>query len=79
MTTQTKEKELISVKQLADKAGISPAKLRRILRARFPRKDKSKNYGFTPEQAEAILKTVKNHKAKPEKHEAKSKGETGGK
>ena len=69
MTTQTKEK-LISVKQLADKAGIKPSALRRILRAEFPRKDKGKNYGFTPEQAEAILKAVKNPKAKSK---AKSK------
>jgi hypothetical protein len=63
MTTGTKEKELITVKQLADKAGIKPSALRRILRAEFPRKEKGKNYGFTPEQAEAILKAVKNHKA----------------
>jgi len=77
MTTGTKEKELITAKQLADKAGISPAKLRRVLRARFPRKDKSTNYGFTPDQAEAILKAVKDSKA--EKPKAKSKGETRGK
>jgi phage antirepressor YoqD-like protein len=80
MTTGTKEKELITVKQLADKAGITPSKLRRILRARFPRKDKSKNYGFTPEQAEAILKAVKDSKAeKPKAEKAKPKGETRGK
>jgi hypothetical protein len=64
MTTGTKEKELITVKQLADKAGISPAKLRRILRARFPRKDKGKSYGWQPDdpQIELILKAVENHK-----------------
>jgi DNA-binding transcriptional regulator YhcF (GntR family) len=77
MTTQTKEKQLISVKQLADKAGIKPSTLRRILRAEFPRKDKGKNYRFTSEQAEAILKAVKDSKA--EKPKAKSKGETRGK
>lgn len=76
MTTQTKEKEFITVKQLADKAGISPAKLRKILRTRFPRKEKGKNYGWQPgdPQIDLILKAVKNSKAeKPKTEKSKLK------
>jgi hypothetical protein len=73
MTTQTQEKQPITVKQLADRAGVKPSVLRRILRSRFPRETKGKSYGWQPDdpQIELILKAVKNHKAKPEPTEKK--------
>jgi len=76
MTTQTKEKEFITLKQLANRANVKPAVLRRILRSRFPRKDKRNNYRWQPNdpQIELILKAVKNSKAeKPKTEKSKLK------
>lgn len=63
--TQTQEKQPITVKQLANRAGVKPAVLRRILRSRFPRENKGKAYEWQPDdpQIELILKAVENHKA----------------
>jgi hypothetical protein len=57
----------ITVKELAEKAGIEPTHLRRILRTRFPRADKGKPYEWKPgdKQIALILEAVKSngHKA----------------
>ena len=52
--------ELITLKQLADRAGIKPTQLRKILRQRFPRENKGKAYEWQPDdpQIELILKCV---------------------
>jgi hypothetical protein len=69
MTNQTKEKEFITLKQLADRANVKPPALRRILRSKFPRKDKGQNYRWEPNdpQIELILKAVKDSKAEKPK------------
>lgn len=79
MTNQSQE--LITVKQLADRASISPPKLRKILRTRFPRETKGKSYGWKPDdpQIDLILKAVKSQKTGKPKSKPKAKGETGGK
>jgi len=50
---------------------VKPAVLRRILRSRFPRKDKNQNYRWEPNdpQIELILETVKDSKAEKPKAE----------
>jgi len=57
--------DTITVKQLADRAGVKPAVLRRTIRSRFPRETKGKAYSWQPDdpQIELILKAVNNHKA----------------
>ncbi len=57
--------DTITVKQLADQAGVKPPVLRRILRHQFPRETKGKTYSWQPDdlQIELILKAVYNHKA----------------
>lgn len=57
--------DTITVKQLADRAGIKRTQLRKILRQQFPRKDEGKNYGWQPDdpQIDLILKAVKSQKA----------------
>lgn len=62
--TQTATKELITIKQLADRAHVKPTTLRRILRSQFPRKNKGINYSWekSDPQIELILKAVENHK-----------------
>jgi hypothetical protein len=57
--------DTITVKQLADRAGVKPPVLRRILRRQFPREAKGKSYSWQPDdpQSELILKAVNNHKA----------------
>jgi transcriptional regulator with XRE-family HTH domain len=69
MAQENQEKQPITVKQLADRAGISPSRLRRILRTRFPRDTKGKLYNWQPDdpQIELILKAVKNHQAEATK------------
>jgi hypothetical protein len=69
----------ISVKELAERAGIPPAHLRRILRAKFPRTDKGKAYEWKPgdPQIELILKAAKNGH-KPVQH-YKAEPQTGDK
>jgi ribosomal protein S25 len=63
--------DTITVKQLADRAGVKPSVLRRTLRSRFPRENKGKLYSWQPDdpQIELILKAVKNHKAEATKAE----------
>ncbi len=65
----------ISVKQLAERAGITPAHLRRILRSQFPRETKGKAYEWKPNDPQIGLilkeaknghKPVKNYKAEPD-------------
>jgi hypothetical protein len=72
--TQTTTKELITLKQLANRAGTDPRTLRRILRSQFHREGKGKAYEWQPDdpQIELILKAVENHKAqtKTEKYKA---------
>ena len=65
MRTQTQEKQPITVKQLADQAGVKPSVLRRVLRSRFPRETKHKTYSWQSDdpQIELILKAMNNHKA----------------
>jgi len=65
MTQETQEKQPITVKQLANQAGVKPSVLRRVLRSRFPRETKGKSYSWQPDdpQIELILKAVNNHKA----------------
>ena len=60
--------ETITVKQLADKAGIEGRTLRRILRAQFPRETKGKTWEWQPDdpQIESILKAVADRKPKAE-------------
>ena len=58
--------DTITVKQLANQAGIEARTLRRILRSQFPRETKGRAWEWQPDdpQIELILKTVKNnHKA----------------
>ena len=64
--------QLITVKQLANRAGVEARVLRRILRKQFPREAKGKSYEWQPDdpQIELILKAVKSNKA--EKTEPKS-------
>ena len=50
MTTQAKESKLLTAKELADKAGISPAMLRRILRKHFNGVGKAKVNGDDKER-----------------------------
>jgi len=69
MTQENQEKQPITVKQLADRAGVKPSVLRRVLRSRFPRETKGKLYSWQPDdpQIELIIKAVKNHKAEATK------------
>lgn len=59
--------ETITVKQLADKAGVEARVLRRILRSQFPREAKGKLYEWQPDdpQIELTLKAVASQKGKP--------------
>jgi predicted transcriptional regulator len=77
MASKKITEQTITVKQLAEKAGIPPASLRRILRARFPRVDKGKAYEWKPNdpQIELILKAAKNGH-KPVKAEKKATKKT---
>ena len=72
--TQTTTSELITLKQLANRAGITPTLLRRVLRKRFPRENKGKAYEWQSDdpQIELIIKAMENHKAqiKTEKYKA---------
>lgn len=60
--------DTITVKQLADKAGVEGRTLRRILRAQFPRETKGKTWEWQPDdpQIETILKAVADRKPKAE-------------
>ena len=57
-------RQLITVKQLANRVGVEATVIRRILRSRFPRGAKGKVYEWQPDdpQIELILKAVANHK-----------------
>jgi hypothetical protein len=59
--------DTITIKQLADRAGVEARVLRRVLRSQFPREAKGKLYEWQPDdpKIELILKAVGNHKAKP--------------
>jgi hypothetical protein len=75
----TEQKQTIGVKELSERAKVKPQILRKVLRAKFPRADKGKNYEWQQgdTQIEQILKAVKdNHnkpvKPQPEKPKAKN-------
>jgi len=77
--------QLITVKQLANRAEVEARVIRRILRSQFPREAKGKSYEWQPDdpQIELILKAVKSNKAektkpkseKPKVEEPKAKPE----
>jgi hypothetical protein len=64
--------DTITVKQLANRAGVEARVLRRILRSQFSREAKGKLYEWQPDdpQIELILKAVESHKVGKEKPEA---------
>ncbi len=61
--------DAITIKQLANQAGMEVRTLRRILRAKFPRKAKGKAYEWqvNDPQVDLILKAVANHKDRVKK------------
>jgi hypothetical protein len=79
MTTQTKEKQPITLKDLAKQANMEPRNLRKLLRSKFPRDKARERYEWQPgdPQIEEILQAVKNQKTnatqpKAEKPKAKT-------
>lgn len=73
MTTQTQEKEVITLKDLAKQADIEPRLLRRILRRKFAREKAKVRYQWEPgdPQVQEILEAVKASKEKATKDKEK--------
>lgn len=72
--TQTNDKgqEVITAKQLAEKAKVESTTLRRVLRQHFPRANKGKPYEWKPDDPEIsrIIKKVKEVQNKATKAKA---------
>lgn len=69
----------LTPKELATKMGLSPKRLRQVLRAEYPREAKGKNWEIPIDVAKRVEKANKAKvKAKNEKREAQTKKELEG-